>query len=93
MLNIRKSRYAIKNAIKILIHYIKLENLSIHPNLKRLKSPIQAFFGWRAVTFPTERIQSLTSAYMGEQWRLLVLHDVDHQLHAKSESGDEHIPF
>ena len=64
-----------------------------HPNLKRLKSPIQAFFFFISVTFPTERIQSLTSAYMGQQGRLLVFHYIDHQLHSKPESGDEHIPL
>ena len=42
-------------------------------------------------TFPTERNQSLTSAYMGQQGRLFVFHYVDHQLNAKSEAGDEHI--
>ena len=53
---------------------------------------IQAFLGWR-VYFPIERIQSLTSAYMEQQGRSFVLHYVDHQLHAKPESGDEHIPL
>ncbi len=54
---------------------------------------IQAFFGWRAVTFPIERNQSLTAAYVGQQGWLIVFHDIDHELYAKSESGDEHIPF
>ena len=53
---------------------------------------IRAFFDGR-VTFLTERNQSLTSAYTGQQGRLFVLHDIDHQLHAEPESGDEHIPF
>ena len=48
---------------------------------------------WKFSYFPTERIQSLTSAYMGQQGRLLVFHYVDHQLHAKLEAGDEHIPL
>jgi hypothetical protein len=62
-------------------------------NLKRLKSPDSSLFGGVGVSFPTERIQLLTWAYMGQQGRLFVFHYVDHQLHAKSESGDEHIPL
>ena len=50
------------------------------------------FGKWRD-TFPTGRIQSLTSAYMGQQGRLIVFHYVDHQFHAKSESSDKHIPL
>ena len=45
------------------------------------------------VTFPSEQNQSLTSAYVGQQGRLFVFRYVDHQLHTKPESGDEHIPF
>ena len=44
-------------------------------------------------TFPIERIQSLMLAYMGQQGRLFVAHHINHQLHAKSESGDKHIPL
>ena len=43
--------------------------------------------------FPTDRIQSLTWAYMEQQRRLLILHDIDHQLYSKPEAGDEHIPL
>ena len=65
------------------------------PSIKTSKGSnrlIQAFL-WGWVYFPTQRIQSLTSAYMGQQGRLIVFHDVDHQLHAKPEAGDEHIPL
>ena len=65
---------------------------TFYQNLNRLKSPIQAFLGYRAY-FSIERIQSLTTAYTGQQGRLFVFHYVDHQLHTKPESGDEHIPF
>ena len=43
--------------------------------------------------FPTERNQSLTRAYVGQQGRLFVFRYVDHQFHAEPEAGDEHIPF
>ena len=60
---------------------------------KRLKSPDSSLFLVEVCTFPTKQIQSLTRAYMGQQGRLIVFHDVDHQIHAKPESGDEHIPL
>ena len=37
--------------------------------------------------------KSLTWAYTGRQGRLFVLHYINHQLHAKPEAGDEHIPL
>ena len=65
----------------------------LNQNLKRLKSPDSSLFRMEGGAFLTERIQSLTWAYMGQQGRLLVLHYVNHQLYAKSEAGDEHIPL
>ena len=59
---------------------------------KSLKSPDSSLLGVEGCT-RMERIQSLTSAYMGQQGRLIVCHYVDHQLHAELKSGDEHIPL
>ena len=52
-----------------------------------------SLFGGVGVSFLTERIQSLTRAYMGQQGQLFVVHYINHQLHAKPEACDEHIPL
>ena len=87
------------------VYKVRTYNLSIHPTWKYSHSPRilsksqktqiadSSLFRSGGGYFPTERNQSLTWAYTGQQGRLFVLHYVDHQLYAKSKSGDEHIPL
>ena len=60
---------------------------------KRLKSPDLSRFEIGGITFPTERIQSLTVPQMRRQGRLFIRHYIHHQLHAKPKAFDEHIPL
>lgn len=67
--------------------------ISIEIPQKRLKSPDSSLFQGRSY-FPDLADSIAHSGFFwGQQGRLFVLHYINHQLYAKPEAIDEHIPL
>ena len=67
--------------------------LTILQRFNRLKSFDSSLLDFFVGTFSCERNQSLTWAYTGRQGRLFVAYHINHQLYAKPEACNEHIPL
>ena len=59
------------------------------------KNGISATPEYQKLKAPATQNENLLRATLSDEQkeRLFVFHHIHHQLHSKSESGDEHIPF